>query len=211
MTSWIGENADLITLSGEGQPKPEPFRDDRTIDARTPEEKWRFGISFLLRVFGYPIAAFTVLASLLAILSIGVRYYEMSQWTHTQALVDACQITSQKLMKEHGQDPDQYTYGFYCNLTYAAGPQTYRSKANIGYLQSDNSDMVRWSDRIRAGDRISIVYKPSDPVQVRFAEDFSTSYAPALHYLNVIAWSALLSFIFITLGRKLRPASPDTR
>jgi hypothetical protein len=202
MTYRIGDHADLITLSGEGQPRPEPFR-----DTRTTEEKWRFGISFLLLFFGYPFAAFTVLLSIWTIVGISSTYYVLSHWTHTQALVDTCQITSQKLMKLRGQDPDQFSYGFHCDLTYVAGSQTYHFKADIGYQQNDNGDMIRWSDRIHAGDQISIAYNPSDPARVRFARNFSTSYAPSLHYLHVIAWMALLSFVFIALGRKLRLSS----
>jgi hypothetical protein len=204
VTYRIGDHADLITLSGEGQPRPEPIRTERT-----PEEKWRFGISFLLRFFGYPMAAFTVLLSIWTIVGMSGIYYELSHWPHTQALVDTCQITSQKLLKLRGQNPDQFSYGFHCAVTYTAGSQTYHSNADIGYQQNDNSDMLRWSDRIRAGDHIPIAYKPSDPARVRFAGSFSISYAPALHYLPVVAWLALLSFTFITFGRKLRLELPE--
>jgi len=201
MTYRIGDHADLITLSGEGQPSAESLRDDRT-----PEEKSRAGISFLLRFAGYLISIITVALIILTGVAFGRIHYELSSWPRAQADVTNCQIYTVTAINQRRQRYESLTYGFHCNLTYSAASNAYQSQADIGYRQSDNSDMLLWSARIHSGNRVPIAYDPSDPTRVRFAGDFSTAYAGPLHNLVLLKWLLAASIILIVMGRKLRPA-----
>ncbi len=203
MSSWIGDNADLITLSGEGQPSAESFREDRR-----PENKRQRTLSSAMLAAGYFAAFIGIVTGLLTGLSFHATHDALAQWPHRQAIVDSCE--NYQVQVQHGAEAPTWSfeYGFRCHLSYSPQSVLYDALVDIGYRSSNPNEMAAWSIRIHSGDRIPIIYDPKNPSHAHFATDFHAAYAPALHSLHFVISTALVSLGLIAFGRQLRPANP---
>jgi Protein of unknown function (DUF3592) len=208
MGYWIGEHADLITLSGEGRPA---FAPDPDPDPLTPNQKTRATISTLARMLAFGCALFTVI---LLTLSAWITYRLhdiLTSWPHVQAQVLSSEIYSQSVTigGPNGSITRSTVYGFRCNVSYSVAARNYQSQVDIGYQNGDRSEMVSWFGRIPRGDRIEIAYSPKDPTHIRFAGDIATAYAPGLLLLRYIAWLAAIGALMFLLSQRLRLPSSD--
>jgi hypothetical protein len=201
MTYWIGEHADIVTLSGEGRPTSSPCP-----DPLPPQQKTRAAVSGFLKLAGYLGGVFAV-ALLLLSAYIGYRVYDLlSAWPHVEAEIASCEVYPQNVSVNTSRShPHSTVYGFRCAVSYTAASQTYQSQADIGYQKSDPLDMTRWSTRYYHGVRVPIAYKPGDPTHIRFAGDFTTAYAAALVTFPFAAGLFVACVLMIVVSRKLEP------
>ena len=206
MTYWIGEHADLVTLSGEGRPSfaPDP-------SPLTPQQQSRAAVSAFVKLIAFGCALFTVVLLLLTAWFAYRLHDTLSSRPHTQAQVLSSEIYTQQATVggRQGTTIRSIVYGFRCNVSYSVASVPYVSQADIGYQNGNRDDMARWSQRIHRGDRVEIAYAPSDPTHIRFAGDFTTAYAPALLLLHWIAWLVVIGALAAVISRKLRLPPPE--
>jgi Protein of unknown function (DUF3592) len=208
MTYWIGEHADLVTLSGEGRPYSTP-----TPDPLTPQQQSRAAIAAFATLIAFGCTLCT--AVLLAFTAwFTYRLHDtLTTWPHTQAEVLHTEVYSQRIdaTRPYSQSPRPTVYGFRSQVSYSVASHPYQSPVDIGYQKSDPSDLSSWSSRIHPGDRIEIAYSPVDPTHIRFAGDFLTAYAPALLLLRWVAWLVAIGALAAIISRKLRPQVEEQR
>jgi hypothetical protein len=175
MTSWIGEHADLVTLSGEGRPSfaPEP-------DPLTPHQKAQAAFSAVLKL-GAIGCAIIIFALLILSGLIAYRIHDiLATWPHTPAQVQSGQIYAKQISIYNRHQPysTSTVYGFRCTVSYSVASHPYESQADIGYQKGDTVEMTEWRNRIPPGTQIEIAYNPAQPATIRFAGPFTTAYAP---------------------------------
>jgi hypothetical protein len=206
MTYWIGEHADLVTLSGEGRPYSVS-----TPDPLTRQQQSQAAISAFAKLIAFGCALSTVVLLIFTAWFIYRLHDTLTTWPHAQAQVLSTEIYSQlvDLNLPNRQSPRSTVYGFRSQVSYSIDSQTYVSQADIGYQRGDRSEMSSWYTRIQPGDRVEIAYSPSDPTHIRFAGDFSTAYAPALLLLRWIVWLTAIGGLMLVVSRKLRLPIPE--
>jgi hypothetical protein len=207
---WIGENADLITLSGEGQPRTTWLRDGRSQDDRTQEDgptvvTKQATFATLLRIAG---GGATVIAGLLLLVTLFLFFtihHQVSDWPRTIAQVEKCE-TYWKTSAAGTEGGGSVVYGFHCSLSYMANSQPYRGQADLGYRNGDRNAMSKWLSHFRRGDHIQVAYDPTYPAHVCFVDDFPLAYASPLASLRLAAWNAVVGAILLMVGRSMRTA-----
>jgi hypothetical protein len=213
VTYRIGDNADLITLSGEGQPRPEPLSDPPPPPPAAGRQA-RGVLCALLIMFGFGGTLFGSLLLLFGLYSIGHTFVSLQSYPRADATIKSCEIYSKLIdtSTPEGATHRPTVYGFRCNMSYSPAAQQSASTlasetqavADIGYQQSDHADLTRWSERYYAGMHTQIVYKPSDPTHVHLAGDFTTAYAAPLGLLRFTLRILLVSGLAFFAGRRLR-------
>jgi hypothetical protein len=212
MTYCIGDNADLITLSGEGQPRPEPLPYPPPPPP-TAGKQARGVACALLIMIGFGGTLFGSLLLLFGLYSMCHTFVSLQSYPRADATIRACEIYSKLIDTSTPEATHRSTvYGFRCNVSYspaaAQGASTpggeTQAVADIGYQHSDRADLARWSERYYAGMRTQIVYKPSDPIHVHLAGDFTTAYAAPLGLLRFTLKILLVCGLAFYAGQKLR-------
>lgn len=198
------ERSDLVSLSLEPRPVP------ASPDPLTPSQKSQAAFSAVLKLIALGCAFFTVILLLLSAWFILGLHHTLATRPHATARVLSTQIYSRdlRISGNRGVASTSTIYGFRCTVVYQVAFIDHQAQADIGYQKGNEAEIQRWSDRIRAGDQIEIVYSPSDPSRVRFAGDFTIAYAPALLLLRWIAWLAAFGTVAAVLSKKLRPPPP---
>lgn len=200
-----GDYSDLTSLHLGPRPKPAP-----EPPPLTPEQKTRSTIAGLLWLLSRICAVFTVLLLLVSVVFTSVIFIALTSSPHTEAQVLSAETYSKDFdggSTESG--PVRSTvYGFRCTVSYYIDSHSYQSQADIGYQTGNERAMAAWQNRIRAGDEIEIAYDPTNPTHIRFAGDFTISYAPALVLLRLILWLAAVGVLAHVISQKLRPPTP---
>lgn len=206
MPYWIGEHADLVTLSGEGRPYP-----TSTPDRLTPQQQSQASISAFAKLIAFGCTLCAAVMLTFTAWYIYRLHDTLTTWPHAQAQVLDAEVYSQRidLHLPHSQSPRSTVYGFRCTVAYSVASHPYQSQADIGYQKGDTRALAAWRDRIHPGDQIEIAYAPTDPTHIRFAGDFTIAYAPALLLLTWIAWLAAIAAMAAIISHKLRPPTPQ--
>jgi hypothetical protein len=205
MTTWIGEHADLVTLSGEGRPYSVP-----TPDPLTPKQQSQAAVSAIAKLIAIGCALCTFALLILTTLIAYRLHHILTTWPHTQAEVQTSEIYSQTIdtYRRHQPYATNIVYGFRCTVAYSVASHPYASQADIGYQKGNTIEMTEWHDRIPPGSNIEIAYNPADPTTIHFAAPFPTAYAPALLLVNYIAGLTALGALMLVVSRKLRLPPP---
>ncbi len=201
--SYEGQD-DFIALSLNSKPLSEPIPGEPSHGS-APEERKRNVVSSGMLAVGYLAGLVAVLTGLLTGLAFHTIHGRLTQWPRVEASVDSCE--NYDMQAWHGGDPSYWSfeYGFRCNLTYTPQSLVHHSLVDIGYRSSNPDEMAAWATHIQRGDQIPVIVDPNDFSRVRFATDFQTSYAPALHNLHFVVSTTLVSLAMIAFGRMLRP------
>jgi hypothetical protein len=204
MTYSDGENSDLVSLSLEPRPAPP------NPAPLTPGQQTQAAFSAVLKLLALGCALFTVALLLLSAWFIVSLHHTLAISPHVAARVLSTQVYSKdvRIGGNKGRVSPATVYGFRCTVIYQVASIEHQAEADIGYQKSDQSEILRWSDRIRTGDQIEIVYSPSEPSRIRFAGDFTIAYAPALLLLRWIAWLAAIGALAAVVSKKLRVPPP---
>jgi hypothetical protein len=211
MTYRIGDNADLITLSGEGQPRPEPLSDPPPPPP-TAGRQARGVLCALLIMIGFGGTLFGGLLLLFGFYSMCHTFVSLQSYPRADATIKACEIYSKLIDTSTPEATHRSTvYGFRCNVSYSPTPQgsstpggETQAVADIGYQHSDRGDLARWPERYYAGVHTQIAYKPFDPTHVHFAGDFVSAYAAPLGLLRFTLELLFVCGLALFAGQKLR-------
>jgi len=200
MASLIGEHA--TTISAEVRPvlEPEPL---------TQKQRDRARFSLQLRFGGF-LAALAAAGMLMASAHTAYQVHKtLDSWPRAQAEVQRCEIYPKivHMAGPRSTGPSRL-YGFRCNVAYPVGSSIYKSQADLGYLEGRGNAMRPLLDRIHPGDRITIAYDPAAPSRVRFAGDFTLTYAASLLMLRVEACLVAVAIAMTLISKRLRQLSP---